>query len=171
VIMLGENISLAFESGYDIDATVASTPAQPVYSPPSPPRQTYVPPAQPVRGQVTPPPPPAYSGQIPQSPLEPSYEVEPETQGTNRRTLIIAGCGCLLVAVCVLVAGMFAVDSLNMWCEVPFRWIQLPSTADRRGSVSIALDLPFPFEAINLQAIGRQGSPIYGGRRDINGLA
>jgi hypothetical protein len=116
VIMLGENISLAFETGYDIDATVASTPAQPVYTPPPPPRQTYVPPAQPARGQ-------AYSGQIPQSPLEPSYEVEPEAQGTNRRTLIIAGCGCLLVAVCVLVGGMFAVDSLNMWCEVPFRWI------------------------------------------------
>ena len=117
VIMLGENISLAYETGYDIDATVASTPAQPIYPPP---RQTYVPPAQPAR-QV--PPQPAYSGQIPQGPPEPAYEVEEEAPGTNRRTLIIAGCGCLLVAVCVLVAGMFAVDSLNMWCDVPFRWI------------------------------------------------
>ena len=122
VIMLGENISLAFETGYDIDATVASTPAQPAYPPP-PPRQTYVSPSQPVRGQVSPPPQPAYSGQIPPGPVEPSYEDELETPGTNRRTLIIAGCGCLLVAVCVLVGGMFAVDSLNMWCDVPFRWI------------------------------------------------
>lgn len=120
VIMLGENISLAFETGYDIDATVASAPAQPAYPPP--PRQTYVPPAQPARGQVSPPP-PVYSGQIPQGPPEPPYEVEQETPGTNRRTLIIAGCGCLLVAVCVIVAGLFAVDSLNMWCDVPFKWI------------------------------------------------
>lgn len=121
MIMLGENISLAFETSYDVDATVVSAPAQPVYPPP--PRQTYVPPAQPTPGRSVQPPPPVYSGQIPESPLEPSYEAEPETRGMNRRTLIIAGCGCLLVAACVIVGGLFAVDSLNLWCSAPFKWI------------------------------------------------
>jgi hypothetical protein len=121
MIMLGENISLAFETSYDVDATVVSAPAQPVYPPP--PRQTYVPPAQPTPGRPVQPPPPVYSGQIPEGPLEPSYEAEPESKGLSRRTWIIAGCGCLLVAACVVVGGLFAVDSANLWCVAPFKWI------------------------------------------------
>ena len=55
--------------------------------------------------------------------LEAYLKAEPEAKRTNTRTLILAGCGCLLVAACVIVAGMFAVDSLNLWCQAPFKWI------------------------------------------------
>jgi hypothetical protein len=120
VIMLGENVSLAFETGYDVDATVVSTPAQPVYPPP--PRQTYIPPAQMVPGPVSQPPSPAYSGQIPPGPAEPAYEAEPETKKPNTRTLIIAGCGVLLIALCACIAALFVIDSMKLWCEAPFKW-------------------------------------------------
>jgi hypothetical protein len=114
MVMLGENVSLAFETGYDADATMVSAPAQPIYTPPPPPppRQTYVPPAQPV-----------YSGQVPQGPAESYFEEQPESKKTNTRTWIIAGCGCLVVGLCLLVGILFLVDSLNMWCSVPFRWV------------------------------------------------
>lgn len=114
VIMLGENISLAFETGYDADATMVSAPAQPVYAPPPPPRQTYVPPAQQAPGP--------YTGQIPPGPEEVPYEAEPETRKMNTRTLIIAGCGCLIVALCLGIAALFVIDQSNLWCQAPFRW-------------------------------------------------
>jgi len=114
VIMLGENVSLAFETGYDADATMVSAPAQPVYAPPPPPRQTYVPPAQQAPGP--------YTGQIPPGPEEVSYEAEPEAKKMNTRTMIIAGCGCLIVALCLGIAALFVIDQLKLWCEVPFRW-------------------------------------------------
>jgi hypothetical protein len=114
MVMLGENVSMAFETGYDADATMVSAPAQPIYTPPPPPqpRQTYVPPPQ-----------PAYSGQVPQGPAEAYYEEQPESRKPNTRTLVIAGCGCLVVGLCFVVGLMFVVDSLNLWCDVPFRWV------------------------------------------------
>jgi hypothetical protein len=121
VLMLGENVSMAFETGYDADATMVSAPTpQPTYAPP-PPRQTYVPPVQqaPARpvGQ------PAFTGQVPPGPAEPYYEEQPEPKKLNTRTLVLGGCGCLLVALCIGVGGLLMVDSLNMWCDVPFSWL------------------------------------------------
>jgi hypothetical protein len=125
LIMLGENISMAYELGYDVDATVVAVPAQPVYAPPPPPpapRQTYVPPPVQAAPQ-RPPAQPAYTGQVPQGPAETYFEEQPETQRPNRRTLLLAGCGCLLLALCGIVAILFFVDSMNLWCQVPFRFL------------------------------------------------
>lgn len=119
LIMLGENVSLAFEStAFDADATVVGS-SMPAYSPPErSPQETYIPPAPP----PSPPaqtPQPAYTGQIPQSPAEPYYDPMPEEKESNR-TLIYAGCGCLIVLLCILVVGGFAFDSLNLYCTPPF---------------------------------------------------
>jgi hypothetical protein len=131
VIMFGENVSMAFESGYDPGATVVSTPVQPpAYTPPQP-RQTYAPPPPVVAStrvtgpldQQPQPPQPAYTGQIPPGPAEAYFEEQPEPRRPNTRTLVLAGCGCLIVALCVGVALLFAVDSMNMWCDPPFRWV------------------------------------------------
>ena len=118
VVMLGENITLAFEIGYDPDATMVATPAQmPAYPPPQA-RQAQVPPAQRAPG-----PQPAYTGQIPPGPAEPYYEGEVEEKKTNTRTLIIAGCGVLLIALCACIAALFFIDQMRLWCQVPFKWL------------------------------------------------
>jgi hypothetical protein len=124
VVMFGENVSMAYEAGYDVDATVVAAPAQaPAYPPPPPPpRQTYIPPQQPVAPPQRPAA-PAYTGQIPEGPAEAYYEEQPEGRRFNRRTLIIAGCGCLVLALCVAVGGLFVVDSFRLWCDPPFSWI------------------------------------------------
>lgn len=112
VVMLGENVTLAFEVGYDPDATMVAAPAQMPARPPSQERQAQVPRAQQ----------PAYTGQIPQGPAEPYYEGEVDEKKTNTRTLILAGCGVLLIALCACIAGLFFIDQMRMWCEVPFKW-------------------------------------------------
>lgn len=117
-LMLGENVSLVFEAGFDSDATVVSAPVQaPTYTPPPPPvqRETYTPP--PV--QQAPRQAPAYSGQIPAGPAEPYFEPASEPKKSNRN-LLIAGCGCLLVLACVLIVAAVAFDSMNMYCTPPF---------------------------------------------------
>ena len=123
LLMIGENVSMAYEAGYDADATMVATPPQvPAYPPtPPPPKQTYIPPQQPSAAQR--PPAPAYTGQIPEGPAETYYQEEPEGGRFNRRTMIIAGCGCLVVALCVGVGGLFIVDTFRLWCEPPFSWI------------------------------------------------
>jgi hypothetical protein len=138
LIMLGENVSLTYEPGFDQDATMVSSPgprpgtaevfSQPPPRPYEPPRQ-YEPP-QPVYTQepvqqprsVAPQPvsPPAYSGQIPQGPPEPYYEPEPPAEPRRNRTWIYASCGCLLVLACLLAAGAYAFDTLNLYCTPPF---------------------------------------------------
>ena len=62
LIMLGENVGLAFEAGYDENATMVASPGPAAsYSPPPPsPRETYVPP---VRQEVSPAPPPTPASQ------------------------------------------------------------------------------------------------------------
>lgn len=150
LIMLGENVSLTFEPGFDPDATMVSAPGPaavfpespaPYQPPPSkqeypavpptrqeyppapPPRQEYSP-APPPRQEYAPPPTPApqqtYSGQVPQGPAEPFYEPEPLEERRRSRTWIYAGCGCLLVLACLLVAGAYAFDTLNLYCTPPF---------------------------------------------------
>jgi hypothetical protein len=118
LVMLGENVSLAFESGYDADATMVSAPApMPAYnSEPPPPRQGNVPPVQ---GPPSIPPRQTYTGQVPMGPAEPYYEPIPEEK-RDRRVLIYAGCGCLIVLLCILIAAAYAFDSLNLYCTPPF---------------------------------------------------
>jgi predicted component of type VI protein secretion system len=140
MIMLGENVSLVFEmASYDPNATMVSAPGtvvapqpppvvapppMPAYVPP-PAAPAYVPPTPPppapayVPPPVPPPPEPAYAGRVPASPLEPLI---PEEKAP-RRTWLWVSCGCLVVLLCLLVAGGYAFDSLNLYCTPTFRSI------------------------------------------------
>ena len=113
VVLFGENVSLAFEPGYDADATMVSSSmqaapyatapaARPVMSPPSPAAQ------------------PVYSGQIPPGPAEPYYEPLEEPKQKNR-TMLYAGIGCLVVLLCLSALAVgFVFDYLNLYCTPPF---------------------------------------------------
>lgn len=115
MVMFGENVSLVFETGYDPDATMMSAaPVPSTYAPP-PRQQAYTPAPQPA---TTPPPKPYYEA-TPVTPEEPYYGPEPGKWWENR-TLIIGGCGCLLVLLCVFVGGALVFDTLNLYCEPPF---------------------------------------------------
>jgi pSer/pThr/pTyr-binding forkhead associated (FHA) protein len=117
LIMFGENVSLAFEAGYDPDATMVATPSQVETAAAPPPRQeAYVPPAQP-QAVSQPPPQPAYSEQAPPSP---AGAAPAPAQQQGNRTWLYAGCGCLVVLLCVVVAGAFLFDTLNLYCTSPF---------------------------------------------------
>jgi hypothetical protein len=128
-ILLGENVSLAFDAGYDVDSTMIATPEQtPAFSTPSPPQEPYIPPPQqekPITPISAPSPEPAFSGQVPPGPVEP-YQAPPPpptpapAPGRDNRTLLYAGCGCVVVLLCVLVAAAFAFDTLNLYCTPPF---------------------------------------------------
>lgn len=121
-VMFGENVSLAFELVYDADATVIGTPPPaPAYTPPPPAPRSYTPPPAAVQPEPMPvaQPRPVYTGQVPQGPAEPYYEPMPEERRDNRR-LVIAGCVVLAVLACLLVAGAFAFDALNLYCVPPF---------------------------------------------------
>jgi len=117
LIKFGENISLSFEAVYDENATLVSTPpVKPDYAAPAPPRQPQPTPVRPA-------PQPAYSGRIPQSPAQPYYpEAEPAPKKTTQ-TLLIAGCGVLLVLSCLVLAGGFIFDALNLYCTPPFDYL------------------------------------------------
>lgn len=133
LVVLGENVSLIYETfQFDPDATVAVTPGQypnapyppaypPAYPPTYPPMvETAVPPA-PAAPRQTAPLPYSYSGQIPSGPVEEYEEVEEKPR--NRRTLIIVGCGCLVIMLCLLVGAGMIFDYLNLYCSGPFRYI------------------------------------------------
>jgi hypothetical protein len=102
LVMLGENIGLVYEAtGYDPNATVisgapATTPPTyeprptPAYTPPPPQAQAYPPPPQ---VQAYPPPPPAYA----------QPEPPPRRGGCGR--WLLAGCGCLVIVLCLVVVG------------------------------------------------------------------
>ncbi len=117
VVMLGENVSLAFEPGYDADATMVAASMQ---------TSTYIsePPPQPVAQPVpVASPKPVYTGQVPAGPAEPYYEPVQEPQ-KNKRTLLYAGIGCLVVLLCgMAVAAAFIFDSLNLYCTPPFNML------------------------------------------------
>lgn len=122
MIMFGENVSLAFELVYDADATViGAPPPAATYTPPQPAAPQYQPPAQVVQPAPQPvvQPRSVYTGQVPQGPAEPYYEPVQEERRDNRR-LIIAGCVVLAVLGCLLVAGAFAFDFLDLYCVPPF---------------------------------------------------
>ena len=117
VVMLGENVSLAFEPGYDTDATMVAAPAQTATYFSEPPPQPAVQPA-PVAS-----PGPVFSGQVPAGPAEPYYEPIQEPP-KNKRTLLYAGIGCLVVLLCgMAIAAAFIFDTLNLYCTPPFNII------------------------------------------------
>lgn len=111
VIFFGETVSLAYEAQqFDPNATMVAGGHPSADSPRVTPRDTYMPPGpQPVQQ-------PMYSGQVPPGP---DYEM-PAEEGRSNRNLIIAGCGCLLVLVCVVVVAAIAFDTLNLYCTSPF---------------------------------------------------
>ncbi len=118
LVMLGENISLSFEATHhDPNATVMAS-APPLRETPPPPtrREEMAEPLRPVS------PPPAYSGQVPPGPVE-EYEMPPAAAApkkSNTRTWILAGCGCLLLILCVLVIGGIVFDQMKLYCVPPF---------------------------------------------------
>jgi hypothetical protein len=122
-ILLGENVTLTYEeTSYDPDATLAASYSVPEISPEAPPpmevREAYLPPRQ----QQAPPrpvqaPPPVYTGTVPPGPVE-TYEFVDERRST--RTWLYAGCGCLVVLLCLLLVGAYAFDTLNLYCTPPF---------------------------------------------------
>jgi len=118
LIMLGENVSLVFETSYDANATAVSGIPAPSQSegyvtPQAAPQPIYIPPTRQADSS-----PPAYTGQVPPGPAEPYYQ--PLEEKKSNRTLILAGCGCLLVLLCIVVVGALAFDSLNLYCTPPF---------------------------------------------------
>jgi pSer/pThr/pTyr-binding forkhead associated (FHA) protein len=146
-IMLGEKISLEYEIlGFDPNATLVSgsgpqaAPASPEtfrvepdfgypQAAPPPPESVQQPayyqqPAEPVYQ----PPAPVFSGQVPPGPSEPfvspagAYEIAPaeEPPAKKSRTWLFVGCGCLVVLLICLIAGLIAFDTLNLYCKAPF---------------------------------------------------
>jgi predicted component of type VI protein secretion system len=110
VIQLGENVTLVFEALYDPNATRLS-PAVAAYQPPTPPY-----PSQAV-------PPPTSAEPLYAMPAYPLREEAPRELEPPKKTLplwIFAGCGCLLILLCLLV-GLIAFDTLNLYCVGPFR--------------------------------------------------
>jgi len=123
LIMFGENVGLVYESSNvvaDLNATVISTPMGPqaTVSAPSPmpaPPPMYAPPPMEAA--------PMYAQQVPAGPLEPLAPMAvPQKKGVNKG-LLIGGCGCLLILLCVIVLGLAAwyIDANYLWCKIlPF---------------------------------------------------
>ncbi|MDI6814452.1 MAG: FHA domain-containing protein [Desulfitobacteriaceae bacterium] len=109
VIQLGENVSLVFEALYDPSATRLSQAASqpPVGTPYA--AQPHVP---------TPSAEPLYS--VPAYPLRDETPQDLEAEKKKTPLWIFAGCGCLLIILCLLM-GLIAFDTLNLYCVGPFR--------------------------------------------------
>ncbi len=109
VIQLGENVSLVFEALYDPSATrLSPAAAQPPGGTP------YA-----VQPRVpTPSSEPLYS--VPAYPLRDEAPQDLEAEKKKTPLWIFAGCGCLLIILCLLV-GLIAFDTLNLYCMGPFR--------------------------------------------------
>lgn len=128
MIMFGENVGLVFEmAAYDPNATmIASGPPMmappPQYAPPPQPVQQYAPPPP----QYVPPQQPMYAQQMPPGPVEPYYAQPPKKRGGCGRWFL-AGCGCLVVILCLVVVGgvvaymAFPNDVEAVICQEPLR--------------------------------------------------
>jgi len=106
--MFGENVGMVFDrTSFDPDATLVSK----------------------VESDATPTPPgpmPAYSPppSVPSS-MQTSFKSgkvsEPERRQLN--PWLMAGAGCLVIALIVIVVGAILFDTLNLYCREPFRLI------------------------------------------------
>lgn len=120
-ILMGENVSLAFESGFDADATMVSGAAQPpTYVAPAslaaskPETYTPSPQAAPAPQRQT------YTGKIPADPADLHLEQVVEEPRRDNRTLIYIGCGVLVVLLCIVATSALVFDYLNLYCTPPF---------------------------------------------------
>lgn len=102
LVLLGENVSLSYETvAYDEAAAAAAAPA-PEYVPPTPVPPSPEPAPQPAPQYYAPP-------ELPAEPKKPN----------STRNWILAGCGCLVLIVACVVAAAFAIDYFNLWCKLP----------------------------------------------------
>ena len=113
LVMLGENVALVLEEKYDTSATLVSAP---VYEPvaAAEPKRAFAPPPlqQPTPAFRE----PAQRGASQNYPVMP----EPEVKKGNR-TLIIVIIAILLMLLCLVVAGLFVFDYLDLYCTPPFK--------------------------------------------------
>jgi len=127
LILFADNASMVYEEiRIDQDATIISDPSvtavpplqegEPVLTTP---KEASLP-----EPQVSPQP-PVYIEQAPPTPVEPyvqpsePYPYQEEPSRVKSRTWLYSGCGCLIVLLCVIIAGAYIVDTLNMWCFGP----------------------------------------------------
>jgi predicted component of type VI protein secretion system len=127
-VMFGENVSLTFEmAAYDPNATLIGTPGTvvapqppaPAPQPVAPPPPVYTPPPAPAQPVYQPAPPPVYAAPISSGSVEPAMPFEPAKP--RRRTWLWVSCGCLVMILCVVIAGAVVFDQLDMYCTEPFR--------------------------------------------------
>jgi hypothetical protein len=122
MILLGENISITFELLQpDADGTIAVRPRQ-VESRSTPAPAQYQAPQQSRQASHAPQPPPSYSERVPPGPVVDEAPEMPDQaeKRSARRSWLYAGCGCLIVVICLLAVGAYAFDTLNLYCVPPF---------------------------------------------------
>jgi predicted component of type VI protein secretion system len=108
LIMFGENVGMVYERvSFDPDATLVSAAEAEVTPTPPRPMPAY-----------SPIPPPASFKEFP---FESAEDVEPE--GRRLSPWAMAGLGCLLIGLCVIVVGAIVFDAMNLYCIGPFRAI------------------------------------------------
>lgn len=108
VIMLGDNVSLVYDTAADPDATVAVSPEElsiPEAAPVAPPVTPSMEPAMPTAG----------TGPI----GGPTIEAQP-AEPSNARVWVLAGCGCVVLFLCLIAGGLLIFDALNLYCTPPF---------------------------------------------------
>jgi pSer/pThr/pTyr-binding forkhead associated (FHA) protein len=116
-IQLGDAVTLRYKAaGFDPNATLV-TPASEAKSvppqrqkPAQPAPQPYRQPAQQAPSQRS-----GYAGQVPSGP-SPGM-VEEEKKGSP---WLWASLGCLGIAICLLIVGAIAFDTMNLYCTPPF---------------------------------------------------
>jgi len=125
-ILVGENTTLAFEvAPFDPNASPISPPGQEVITPPQPltplPEEiSSLPKVEPLY-QFPPPPQPRPRVETAYPPPPQPAETFPGEEPRPSRTWLWAGCGCLVVLLCVLAGAAWLFDSLDLYCTPPFR--------------------------------------------------
>ncbi len=102
LIALGENVVLAYEGGFDPNATMVASPSQKARV-----AAAAVPPAAPA--PAVPGPVPSYAGQVPAGP-----EATAEPKKKSKAWLIILIVAVLLICACA--GALFLIDQLRLWC-------------------------------------------------------
>jgi predicted component of type VI protein secretion system len=121
LILFGENVSLSYEAVvYDPNATVVGAPSS--VGIPASPAPSYTPSVQqaaPAFYNAPPPPPPAFSKQAPPASQEVQIPPVEAKKPSSSRKWVLAGCGCLVLIVLCVVVAAYAVDSMNLYCQLP----------------------------------------------------